>query len=249
MTGMKECERRSMDGVNRGESENPFFKNVQVVRNEIEAACAQGGRNPADVKLIGVTKTVTEDAILPLLNAGLNDFGENRWQQARAKLELPVAQSATWHFIGHLQLNKVKYIARHFDWIHSVDSVQLGEEISTCAARYGRTIRCLIQVNIAQEVQKYGLKANEVVDVIKEMQGLPHIELCGLMTMAPNTADVEETRLVFRELSLLQAHIRTHLSLPGFQELSMGMSNDYLTAIAEGSTMVRVGRRLMEIES
>lgn len=225
--------------------ESLFEKNVQAVRQDIASACKRSGRHEDEVRLIGVTKTVTANAIQPLMDAGLRDFGENRWQQAREKFEIEVGQRATWHFIGHLQQNKVKYIVRYFDWIHSIDSAALGEEVSAYATRENKNIACLLQVNVARETQKHGLSLEQVRPVVERLQSLPGITLCGLMTMAPNTQDDALVRNVFQTLRRQQIQIQTEYNLPLFKELSMGMSNDYISAIEEGATMIRVGRRIM----
>jgi pyridoxal phosphate enzyme (YggS family) len=225
-----------------------FEKNFAAVRKQIEAACARSSRRPEEIRIIGVTKTVTPDAIPQWLDIGLREFGENRWQHARDMLTAPGADGAIWHFIGHLQTNKVKYIVRHFEWIHSVDSVDLANEISACAVKNGVTMNCLVQVNVSGEATKHGVPPAEVEPLVETMLQLPGIRLRGLMTMAPLTDDVERIRAVFRGLRELRDQVRATFGLTDFTELSMGMSEDFPIAIEEGATMVRLGRVLMSAE-
>ncbi len=207
--------------------------NLERVRERIASACQRAGRSPDDVTLIGVTKTVGPEAVVEAYEAGLRDFGENRVQEAVAKIDT-VAQrcvEARWHMIGHLQKNKVKLAAGCFGIIHSVDSVRLGREISR---RYESRVPVLLEVNVAQDAAKFGFAPEEVAAALKEIAVLPHLDVRGLMTIAPITTNPEETRPTFRRLR----ELRDDLALT---ELSMGMSGDFEVAIEEGATMVRVG--------
>ncbi len=206
---------------------------LERVRERIEAACQRAGRNPDEVTLIGVTKTVGPEAVVEAYEAGLCDFGENRVQEAVAKIEA-LAQLGIephWHMIGHLQKNKVKLAAGRFGIIHSVDSVRLSREISR---RYGSHVPVLLEVNVAQDAAKFGFAPEEVATALKEIVVLPHLDVRGLMTIAPFTTNPQETRPTFRRLR----ELRDELALT---ELSMGMSGDFEVAIEEGATMVRVG--------
>ncbi|MCL6548878.1 MAG: YggS family pyridoxal phosphate-dependent enzyme [Alicyclobacillus sp.] len=218
---------------------------LEAVQAEVARACARAGRDPRGVRIIAVTKYVDETAIPMLLAAGLREFGENRWQQARTKLSSPAAASATWHFIGRLQSNKAKQVAQSFDWIHSIDSADIGRAVSQAADRAGRTVRCLVQVNVSGEGSKAGVPPEAARGLVAELMTLPGLDVRGLMTMAPAAEDPEQTRPVFRALADLLREIRQDLGVPALQELSMGMSNDFRVAVEEGATMVRIGRRLV----
>lgn len=222
-----------------------YRSNLEAVQQEIRAVCDRVGRDASAVRIIAVTKTVEPTEISALLAAGMTDFGENRWQQARPKLELPEASRATWHFIGTLQLNKVKYVARHFDMVHSIDSTELGIALAAAAAREQRALDGLIQVNVSGEAQKHGVAPEEVREVVRALSNLSGLRLRGLMTMAPKVEKPEEARPVFHELYKLLETVQHELALPEFCELSMGMSDDYAVAVEEGATMVRIGRKLM----
>ncbi len=207
--------------------------NLERVRGRIEAACQRAGRDPSDVTLIGVTKTVGPEAVAEAYEAGLRDFGENRVQEAVAKIDAigQLGLSPRWHLIGHLQTNKVKAAAGRFAILHSIDSLRLAEALSR---RYQTDVSVLLEVNIAQDAAKYGFAAEEVATALSEIAVLPHLDVRGLMTIAPITDDPEETRPTFRRLR----ELRDDLAL---NELSMGMSGDFEVAIEEGATMVRVG--------
>jgi hypothetical protein len=213
--------------------------NIEALRSRIAAAAARSGRDASAVRLVGASapsKGVTNEMVLSAMDAGLRDFGENYIQEAQQRIaELGAdAQRATWHFIGHLQSNKAAVAAALFDTIESVDSVKLAQALSK---RAEKPIRILLEVNVAGEAAKYGLAPSEVAAAVSEAGALPNIDLVGLMTMAPEVSDPEETRPVFHTLrELAQAN--------GLSELSMGMTNDFEVAVEEGATMVRIGRAL-----
>ncbi|WP_338000190.1 YggS family pyridoxal phosphate-dependent enzyme [Alicyclobacillus sp. ALC3] len=218
------------------------------LRAEIAAAAERCGRTPESVRIVAVTKSADEQVLAPLLQNGCCDFAENRWQDARVKLDFAnkhLPTSIRWHFIGRLQLNKVKYVVPNFSWVHSVDSLALAQAISGRAAAEGRVIKALVQVNVSGEATKTGFSPEEVEPFLRKVQGLPGVEWQGLMTMAPHAEDVEETRPWFRALRELSLEVRRSLSLQEFRDLSMGMSNDFAVAIEEGATLIRVGRRLV----
>ena len=199
---------------------------------------------PNDVRLIAVSKTKPIDAIQALYNEGHRVFGENKVQELCEKEEA-LAKDIEWHMIGHLQSNKVKYIAPFVSLIHAVDSLKLLIEINKQAAKNKRMINCLLQFRIAEEESKFGMSFEEVEELLQsrtfiEMQ---HVNILGLMGMASLTSDQEQIRDEFRNLSNYFEIIKSHYFKfnTDFKELSMGMSNDYVMAIEEGSTMVRVG--------
>ena len=199
--------------------------------------------SPNHITLVAVSKTKTASDILALYNLGQRDFGENYIQELAEKQQgLP--QDICWHFIGHLQTNKVKFIAPFVHLIHGVDSLKLLTEINKQGARYNRIIDCLLQVHIAQEETKFGLSKEELDAVIQQLDGMPlnHIKITGLMGMASFTEDAKKIRNEFRYLkSLFDECIKAGLPL---QTISMGMSSDYKIAIEEGSNMVRIGSLL-----
>jgi len=209
--------------------------NITTVRARIAAACERAGRSPDEVTLIGVSKGVPADAIAEAVGAGLTDIGENRVQEAAAKIEALAARGITprWHLIGHLQTNKAKTAANLFAIIHSVDSLRLAQELSRRAQRVG----ILLEVNAAQEASKFGFAPKEVAPALSSIAALPHLDVQGLMTVAPQANDPEAVRPVFRELRQLRDAL-------GLRELSMGMTDDFEVAIEEGATMVRVGRAI-----
>ncbi|MCG3150408.1 MAG: Pyridoxal phosphate homeostasis protein [Verrucomicrobiae bacterium] len=187
-------------------------------------------RIPDHVLLVGVTKTVPPEIVDQALAAGLTTFGENKIQEAKAKIPA-VSSRARWHFIGHLQSNKARDAVALFDLIHSVDSVKLAGELNKHAAAAGKTQRILLEVNIAGEASKFGLKPEDVPAALDAINQLPRLQVEGLMTVAPLTGDA---RPHFRRLRELRDQL-------GLRELSMGMSHDFPVAIEEGATIVRIG--------
>jgi pyridoxal phosphate enzyme (YggS family) len=219
-------------------------ENLAALLENISDIARAAGRDSGDVSLIGVSKTFGMDKILEAYNAGLKDFGENRIQEAKDKIE-KIDADIRWHFIGHLQTNKAKTAVRLFDVIHSVDSVRLAEALDKHCGTIGRErIDILLQVNIAREPQKSGIDPEDVMDAVKEMMHLKHARLAGLMTIPPYTENKEETRKHYKRLRELRDNTNSTLNADVLKELSMGMSNDYDVAIEEGSTYVRVGTAL-----
>lgn len=194
--------------------------------------------------LIAVSKTKPAEDILQAYQAGMKDFGENKAQEMTEKFE-QLPKDIRWHMIGHLQRNKVKYIAPFVHLIHSVDSMRLLQEIEKQGNKAGRVIDCLLQVHIAREETKFGLSEEELTELIESpgFAEMSHIQVNGLMGMATNTDNLERIREEFRYLKNLQEKIKAAYTLPNLrmEELSMGMSSDYVIALEEGSTMVRVG--------
>jgi PLP dependent protein len=199
---------------------------------------------PAGVKLVAVSKTMPPEVILEAWEAGQRTFGENKAQELINKQPLLPAD-IQWHFIGHLQTNKVKYIAPFVEMIESVDSLKLLREINKEAAKCGRVINCLLQFHIATEETKYGLDISEAESILKsdEYKALKNIQIAGVMGMATFTDNHDTVRNEFGELVRIFNHLRRKYfrENPGFKEISMGMSGDYLLAIEEGSTIVRIG--------
>ncbi|MBK7410778.1 MAG: YggS family pyridoxal phosphate-dependent enzyme [Saprospirales bacterium] len=202
---------------------------------------------PTHTKLVAVSKTHTPEEILVLYRQGQRDFGENRVQELVPKWE-EMPKDIRWHAIGHLQTNKVKYIASFIYMIHSVDSLKLLQEIDKEAGKAGRLIPCLLQMHIAEEETKFGLDRQELLDLLEapEFSALKYVEVRGLMGMATFTENEDQVRKEFRQLHTLFEEVKTRFfaGSDSFRELSMGMSSDYHIAMEEGSTMVRVGSLL-----
>lgn len=214
-------------------------ENLAVLRQKIGETCKRSGRNPDEVKLIAVSKYFGVDAIIEAKNCGLTDFGENRAQELTLKFE-KLGDSVVWHMIGTLQKNKAKYAVNAAELIHSVDSVELVEEINKRAEKIGKVQKILLEVKTSEEETKSGLETeNEILSLVKRCGELKNINLKGLMTMAPLTEDVNIIRKSFRDLRNLKDRINNK----GYNltELSMGMTSDFEIAIEEGATMIRIG--------
>ena len=216
-------------------------ENLEQVRRNIVEACKAVNRDPSEVTLISVSKTKPVSMLQEAYDAGSRDFGENKVQEIMDKYpQLP--SDIRWHMIGHLQRNKVKYIVDKVALIHSVDSLRLAETIENEAAKHNVTVPILIEVNVAQEESKFGLKTEEVLSLVESVAVLPHINIKGLMTIAPYVEDPEENREIFRELKKLSVDIAAkNINNVNMSVLSMGMTGDYQVAVQEGATMVRVG--------
>lgn len=222
---------------------------IRHVESRIRAACERSGRPREEVRVIAVTKYVSLDTTREVLDAGLAHIGENRWQDAKAKWEALQPQG-TWHFIGHLQTNKVKDVLGRFAYIHSLDRLSLAEELEKKAAAAGREVTCLIQLNVSGEQSKYGLPPDELLEFARRLRDMPHLRVTGLMTMAPLAAEAEATRPVFRGLRDWRERLNDSGILPEpVRHLSMGMSNDFEVAIEEGATWLRLGTVLVGKES
>lgn len=214
-------------------------ENLEAVHARIAAACARAGRAPDAVRLLAVSKTYGPDAVRAAAAAGQRWFGENRVQEAAAKIpECP--GNLAWHLIGHLQSNKAALAARLFDWVHSVDSAKLLETLDRHAAEAGRTLRALVQVNVSGERSKSGLAPAAVPAVLALAPRLRNVQIAGLMTIPPLAADPETARPFFRKLRELRGEWAAATGLD-LAELSMGMTHDLEVAIEEGATVVRVG--------
>ena len=214
---------------------------LAVVQENINKACKNAGRSPKEVTLISVSKTKPVEMLQEAYDAGARVFGENKVQEIMDKYD-QLPSDIEWHMIGHLQRNKVKYIVDKVAMIHSVDSFRLAETIEKEAAKKNVTVPILIEVNVAQEESKYGLKPEEVLPFIEEIADFSHIQIKGLMTIAPYVENAEENREIFRELKKLSVDIAAkNINNVTMSVLSMGMTGDYMVAVQEGATMVRVG--------
>jgi PLP dependent protein len=218
------------------------IENLQAIQENILQACVKANRNPNEVKIIAVTKYVSNDRAKEAIEAGILDLGENYDEGLIAKWEV-LQDKPTWHFIGSLQTRKVRNIIDKVDYIHSLDRPSLAKEINK---RANKRMKCLVQVNVSGEESKHGLAPQEVINFIKTIQDYPNIEVAGLMTMAPHTDDQSILRHCFRTLKSLQIEVQQmKLEYAPCTELSMGMSNDYAIAVEEGATLVRIGTALV----
>ena len=225
--------------------------NIRRIKQHITTVCAQAKRNSDDITLVAVSKTRTIVEITQALAAGITAFGENRVQEALLKYralqalhtQLPRFQ---WHMVGHLQTNKVKDAVLMFDLIHSVDSLHLAQTIDKQASVIGKRQRILIEVKTSPEPTKHGVAPEEAVSLVSHIQSMEHVKVEGLMTISPLGGDTEVVRECFRTLRELQQRLGEELSTQSFPVLSMGMSDDYVIALEEGSTMLRIGRALFE---
>lgn len=214
---------------------------LEDVEARIQAACRRAGRSRDEVTLIAVSKTKPVETLREAYDLGVRVFGENKVQELTAKYEA-LPDDIHWHMIGHLQTNKVKYIIDKVDLIHSVDSLKLAETIEKEAEKHALTADILVEVNVAQEESKFGLKTEEVIPFIEKISGFSHVNVRGLMTIAPFVENPEENRSIFADLHQLSVDISNkNIDNVNVSILSMGMTNDYEIAIEEGATMVRVG--------
>lgn len=216
-------------------------ENLEDVRINIKNTCDRIGRDYNEVTLIAVSKTKPLTMLEEIYECQMLDFGENKVQELKEK-EAILPKDICWHMIGHLQKNKVKYIAEFVSYIHSVESLSLAEVINKEGIKANKIINILIEVNIAQEESKFGLNPKDTEAFIKTISKFSNIKVCGLMTVAPYVSDPEENRIHFKNLKHLLVDINNkNLDNINMHVLSMGMSNDYRIAIEEGATMVRVG--------
>ncbi len=215
--------------------------NLLEVQENIKRACEKSGRKKADVELIAVSKTKPVSALMEAYESGCRVFGENKVQELVDKYEI-MPKDIKWHMIGHLQRNKVKYIVDKAALIHSVDSLKLAEEISKEALKKQVQVSILIEVNVAGEDTKFGVKPEETEALVCKIAALPGISIKGLMTIAPYVDDPEENRQYFGQLKQLSVDInQKNIDNVNMSVLSMGMTGDYTVAIEEGATFIRVG--------
>lgn len=214
---------------------NNLKDSIERVRTRIRDASIRSGRAEEDILLIGVTKGVDLERIRQAYECGLKDFGENYIQEARKKIEV-FSEGATWHMIGYIQTNKIKYISRLFHWVHSVDRWEILETLN----RYSRPMRVLFELNISGEESKHGASPDDIRRILEKIDTLKCIEPTGLMTMAPYRENPEDGRWIFRRLGEILKELNQEFGL-NMKELSMGMSSDFEIAIEEGATMVRIG--------
>jgi pyridoxal phosphate enzyme (YggS family) len=226
---------------------------IKQIKGAINSACMRADRDPDRVKLVVVTKSVTIEAVKEVINLGVTEFGENRVQQLK-KISADVAdflqgpegpaapKGINWHMIGHLQRNKVRQVLPIAVLIHSVDTLRLAEEINIAAVKLSSRPKVLLQVNCSNEPQKYGVPVGAATHLAEQIETLPHLQLVGLMTMAPLTHNKDVVRACFVRARELFIEMRGEKIVgPQFTELSMGMSSDYEIAVEEGATILRIG--------
>lgn len=218
-------------------------ENLDRVRKRISAASIRAGRDRAEIKLVAVTKTIPVEIIKEALALGISNLGENKVQELIIKQPV-LSRNIEWHFIGHLQTNKVKKIIDKVSLIHSLDRWPLAVAISRAACEAGIAARALIQVNVAGETTKYGLSPAEAEDFARDAGALPGLALCGLMTIAPACDDPEEVRYVFRQTAELAQALKGSIKGIKMDILSMGMTGDFEVALEEGSNVLRLGTAL-----
>ena len=217
-------------------------ENVEQIRKRIRRACKRSKRDPQSVRLIAVSKTFEAEKIREAVEAGVNDIGENFVQELRDKRAVLNNPDIRWHFVGHLQSNKVKYIADFIYLIHSIDHRSVAEEVDKRGARIERTVEILIEVNTTGEKTKFGVLPEETVEFAKSLAHCKNLKLKGLMTIGPFLPDPEASRPAFQTLrSLRDDTRRVGIENAEMTELSMGMTNDFEVAIEEGATMIRLG--------
>lgn len=215
--------------------------NLAIVEQNICTACEHAGRSRSEITLIAVSKTKPVVMLQEIYNTGQRHFGENKVQELCDKHE-SLPKDIKWHMIGHLQTNKVKYIVDKVALIHSVDSLHLAREIQKQAVKKDVVVSILIEVNIAEEESKFGIRKEETIELIRAVSELDHLKICGLMTIAPFVENPEDNRLYFRQIKELAVDITNqNIDNISMDILSMGMTGDYMVAIEEGATMVRVG--------
>jgi hypothetical protein len=214
-------------------------ENLERVRDQIAQAAAKSGRSANDVELVAITKTHAAERVHEAIQAGQSLFGESRVQEARSKIpELPSA--IRWHFVGHLQKNKIRHALPLFEMIHSVDSLVLAQEINRIAEEEGMHPRVLVEANVAGEGSKFGFAPDKLREQMEELLALPRLSIEGLMTIPPLAEEAEASRTYFVELRQLRETLEKDFDLK-LPQLSMGMTNDFPIAVEEGATLVRVG--------
>jgi hypothetical protein len=216
--------------------------NLEHLRRRIAAACARAGRDPASVTLLAVSKGQPPEVVRAAADLGLTLFGENKVQEAKAKIPLCPGR-LRWHLVGHLQSNKARDAVHWFEMIQSLDSLALAAELQKQAEKAAKTVPVLLEVNVAGEATKFGYRPEQLLAELRELNAFPRLEIQGLMTLAPWTPDPEKVRPVFRRLRELKAECEQRLGAP-LAHLSMGMSGDFEVAIEEGATLVRIGTAL-----
>lgn len=220
-------------------------ENIDGILSRIAKACERSGRNPEDITLIAVSKTVDADKARKAVESGIINLGENRVQELVDKYEKLSDIEVKWHMIGHLQKNKVKYIIDKVELIHSVESIELASEINKRALKNNLKANVLVELNIGEEESKFGISEENVYDFVKSLEQFENINVLGLMTVAPYAEDPEEIRWVFKKMKVIFDKISSmNIKNSNMKFLSMGMTNDFEIAIEEGANIIRIGTAL-----
>jgi pyridoxal phosphate enzyme (YggS family) len=223
------------------------LENIKSVRERIKIACERSGRNESEIKIVAVSKTFPPDFIKFAYEGGIRDFGENYVQEALKKINELKELKITWHFIGHLQKNKAKFIPGNFDYLHSLDSIELLKELEKRCSAAQKEIKTLVQINIGKEQTKGGVMPENVFEFFEKVLEFEpkHVKICGLMVIPPPPKDKEDSRKYFRELMKIKEECaRKGIPENMLAEISAGMSDDFEIAIEEGATIVRLGRAI-----
>jgi pyridoxal phosphate enzyme (YggS family) len=222
-------------------SSNAIAQNIQALRKKIHDAAARSGRNPDDVLLLGVTKTVEPELMRVAFDCGIKDFGENRVQEYIRKADI-LNRGCSWHIIGRMQTNKVKYLDNRITLIHSLDRMELAQAFQERGNKHNIHYNVLVEVNVSGEDSKAGIEPEKLPQFVREVSKMGNIHIKGLMTIAPYKESPEDVRWVFRGLKKLSVDIlRERMENISMEHLSMGMSNDFEVAVEEGATIIRVG--------
>lgn len=224
--------------------EEQLAANIARVRSSIAEAAQRVGRRADEIMLVAVSKTMPIELVQMAYNLGVTTFGENRVQDALPKIAAFHPQGVSWHMIGHVQSNKAGKVAGAFDCVESVDSLHIARALDRHAGEQGKRLPILLQVNVSGEESKEGMAPAEAPELARQIVTLPHLEVQGLMTIAPLVQNPEEVRPVFRKLRILRDRLRSELPQCSWHDLSMGMTDDYSVAIEEGATIVRIGRAI-----
>jgi len=217
--------------------------NIDTIKQRIAAAAKLAGRDPLSIKLMAVTKTVEPELIGKAIEAGLTMLGENYVQEAKDKIAI-IGDVAQWHMIGHMQTNKAKYAVKLFDCVHSVDRLELAQELDKRAGQINRKLNVLIEVNSGEQ-SKSGIEQTQALELVRQVAHFPNLAVRGLMTMAPYSENPEKSRPYFKALRKLRDKInRAGIAGISMDELSMGMTDDFEVAIEEGATIIRIGRAI-----
>ena len=216
-------------------------ENHRAVLDRIASAAVRADRSPDEVTLVAVAKTFPADVVATAIEAGITDIGENRAQELKEKVAV-LGERARWHFVGHLQTNKVRNVIGRTHLVHSVDRFGVAEAIARRASALGMDQRVLIEVNVGKEASKHGVEPARAVALAREVESLDGVTVAGLMTIPPAAPDPEGSRVYFKDLATLRAELVA--SVPGATELSMGMTRDFEVAVEEGATIVRVGEAI-----
>jgi pyridoxal phosphate enzyme (YggS family) len=240
----EESERTDVINNHPTQQQDHLAANLARVRAAIAAAAQRASRDPQDITLVAVSKTHPVELVKIAYNLGVTDFGENRVQEALPKITDFHPQDMRWHMIGHLQSNKAGKVVSSFDCVQSVDSLHLAQMLQRHTAEQNRRLPILLEVNVAGEESKSGLMPDETATVAHQIATLSHLEIQGLMTVAPQVSELEQVRPVFRTLRTLRDRLQYEIPTCSWHHLSMGMTDDYSVAIEEGATIVRIGRAI-----